>query len=140
MLNAPGTIDADYRGEVQVLLVNLGTPDDPSPAAVKRYLAEFLSDPRVVELPPLLWQPALAMARVTVAVVAATNLARYMPLYDWFGVIRAGVAGWVPSGGVGKATGLAGSLMEASVSRISVSRSGVIWGSSLPLSPFVMMT
>ena len=44
---------------IGVLLVNLGTPDDPSPAAVKRYLAEFLSDPRVVELPRLLWQPIL---------------------------------------------------------------------------------
>jgi protoporphyrin/coproporphyrin ferrochelatase len=42
-----------------VLLVNLGTPDAPTPAAVRRYLAEFLSDRRVVELPPLLWQPIL---------------------------------------------------------------------------------
>ncbi len=42
-----------------VLLINLGTPDAPTPAAVKRYLAEFLSDRRVVELPPLLWQPIL---------------------------------------------------------------------------------
>lgn len=38
-----------------VLLVNLGTPDEPSTGAVRRYLAEFLSDPRVVELPRLLW-------------------------------------------------------------------------------------
>lgn len=38
-----------------VILVNLGTPDDPTPAAVKRYLAEFLGDPRVVEIPRLLW-------------------------------------------------------------------------------------
>ena len=41
------------RGKVGVLLVNLGTPDAPTPAAVKRYLAEFLSDRRVVELPAL---------------------------------------------------------------------------------------
>ncbi|OJY69900.1 MAG: ferrochelatase [Sphingobium sp. 66-54] len=46
-------------GRVAVLLVNLGTPDAPTPAAVKRYLREFLSDPRVVEIPPLLWQPIL---------------------------------------------------------------------------------
>jgi len=46
-------------GGVGVLLVNLGTPDDPSPAAVKRYLAEFLSDTRVVEIPPIVWQPIL---------------------------------------------------------------------------------
>lgn len=38
-----------------ILLVNLGTPDDPSPASVRRYLKEFLSDPRVVELPRFLW-------------------------------------------------------------------------------------
>jgi protoporphyrin/coproporphyrin ferrochelatase len=44
---------------VGVLLVNLGTPDAPKPEAVRRYLAEFLSDPRVVELPKLLWQPLL---------------------------------------------------------------------------------
>jgi ferrochelatase len=40
---------------VGVLLVNLGTPDEPTPAAVRRYLAEFLWDPRVVEIPRLPW-------------------------------------------------------------------------------------
>jgi protoporphyrin/coproporphyrin ferrochelatase len=44
---------------IGVLLINLGTPDAPETGAVKRYLAEFLSDRRVVELPPLLWQPIL---------------------------------------------------------------------------------
>jgi ferrochelatase len=44
---------------IGVLLVNLGTPDAPTPGAVKRYLAEFLSDRRVVEIPPLVWQPIL---------------------------------------------------------------------------------
>ncbi len=38
-----------------VLLCNLGTPDAPTPAAVRRYLAEFLSDHRVVEIPRLVW-------------------------------------------------------------------------------------
>ncbi len=38
-----------------VLLVNLGTPDAPTPSAVRRYLQQFLSDPRVVEIPRLLW-------------------------------------------------------------------------------------
>ncbi|MBU2033906.1 MAG: ferrochelatase, partial [Alphaproteobacteria bacterium] len=46
-------------GGVGVLLVNLGTPEAPDPGSVKRYLAEFLSDRRVVEIPPLLWQPIL---------------------------------------------------------------------------------
>jgi ferrochelatase len=45
--------------DVGVLLVNLGTPDAASPRAVRRYLAEFLSDPRVVEIPQLVWQPLL---------------------------------------------------------------------------------
>ena len=44
---------------VGVLLVNLGTPEAPEPKAVRRYLAEFLSDRRVIEIPPLLWQPIL---------------------------------------------------------------------------------
>ena len=42
-----------------VLLVNLGTPDAPTAPAVRRYLAEFLSDPRVVGLPRWLWLPLL---------------------------------------------------------------------------------
>lgn len=46
-------------GRIGVLLINLGTPDAPTPAAVKRYLAEFLSDRRVVEIHPLVWQPIL---------------------------------------------------------------------------------
>jgi ferrochelatase len=46
-------------GRVGVLLVNLGTPEAAEPGAVKRYLAEFLSDPRVVEIPRLVWQPIL---------------------------------------------------------------------------------
>jgi ferrochelatase len=42
-----------------VLLVNLGTPQAPTPGAVRTYLAEFLSDPRVIELPRWLWLPIL---------------------------------------------------------------------------------
>ena len=42
-----------------VLLINLGTPQAPTAAAVRRYLREFLSDPRVVELPRWLWWPIL---------------------------------------------------------------------------------
>ncbi|MFA6219698.1 MAG: ferrochelatase [Erythrobacter sp.] len=46
-------------GGVGVLLVNLGTPDAPDAASVRRYLGEFLSDKRVVEIPSLVWQPIL---------------------------------------------------------------------------------
>ena len=42
-----------------ILLVSLGTPEAPTAPAVRRYLAEFLSDPRVVELPRMVWWPLL---------------------------------------------------------------------------------
>ena len=45
--------------KVGVLLINLGPPDAPDAGSVRRYLGEFLSDRRVVELPPILWQPIL---------------------------------------------------------------------------------
>lgn len=45
--------------KVGLLLINLGTPDAPHATAVRRYLAEFLSDPRVVEIPPIAWKPIL---------------------------------------------------------------------------------
>ncbi|MCD6059910.1 MAG: ferrochelatase-2, chloroplastic-like [Moraxellaceae bacterium] len=43
------------RPRLGVVLVNLGTPDSPTPAAVRRYLRQFLSDPRVIEVPRFLW-------------------------------------------------------------------------------------
>ncbi|MEP5937967.1 MAG: ferrochelatase [Erythrobacter sp.] len=46
-------------GNVGVLVVNLGTPESADPKDVKRYLAEFLSDRRVIEIPPIAWQPIL---------------------------------------------------------------------------------
>jgi ferrochelatase len=49
----------DRAPKVGVLLVNLGTPDAPTTPAVRRYLAEFLADPRVVEIPTLAWRPLL---------------------------------------------------------------------------------
>jgi ferrochelatase len=45
--------------KVGVLLINLGTPDAPEERAVRRYLAEFLSDPRVIEIHPIAWKPIL---------------------------------------------------------------------------------
>ena len=51
---------SDGSGEpLGVLVVNLGTPDEPTPAAVRRYLRQFLSDPRVVETPRWLWRLVL---------------------------------------------------------------------------------
>src|SRR4051795_10354883 len=45
--------------KVGVLLINLGTPNSPEPGSVRLYLKEFLSDPRVIEIPQLVWQPIL---------------------------------------------------------------------------------
>lgn len=56
MAPSPGTPGS--AGPI-LLLVNLGTPDAPTPGAVRRYLAEFLGDRRVVSIPPLLWKPLL---------------------------------------------------------------------------------
>ena len=47
------------RDRTAVLLVNLGTPDEPTAPALRRYLREFLNDPRVVEIPRLVWWPIL---------------------------------------------------------------------------------
>jgi ferrochelatase len=49
----------DNAGRTGVLLANLGTPESPTSSSVRRYLAEFLKDPRVVELPAWLWWPIL---------------------------------------------------------------------------------
>ena len=45
--------------KIGVLLINLGTPDAPEARAVRRYLAEFLSDRRVIEINPIAWKPIL---------------------------------------------------------------------------------
>lgn len=59
MTARPADHPAVASPRIGVLLVNLGTPDAPDAPAVKRYLGEFLSDRRVVEIPPLVWQPIL---------------------------------------------------------------------------------
>ncbi len=59
----PSPLPADHPtlapSKIGVLLVNLGTPDEPTPGAVRRYLGEFLSDERIVDLPRALWLPIL---------------------------------------------------------------------------------
>jgi ferrochelatase len=55
----PSTHPAIPPRKIGVLLVNLGTPDAPEVPAVRRYLAEFLSDPRVIEIPRAIWKPIL---------------------------------------------------------------------------------
>ena len=58
-MTPPADHPAIPQPRIGVLLINLGTPDAPEPRAVKRYLGEFLSDRRVVELPAIAWQPIL---------------------------------------------------------------------------------
>jgi len=52
-------VDTAKAARTAILVCNLGTPSAPTPAAVRRYLAEFLSDPRVIEIPKLVWWPIL---------------------------------------------------------------------------------
>ena len=63
MSRAPTILPEDHppvqTGKLGVLLVNLGTPAAPTSAAVRHYLREYLSDPRVVEIPKLVWWPIL---------------------------------------------------------------------------------
>jgi ferrochelatase len=69
----------DQAARTAVLLVNLGTPDAPTPAAVRRYLAEFLADPRVVEIPRVLWWPLLH--GVILRVRPARSAAKYASIW-----------------------------------------------------------
>ena len=68
--NAPATA---------VLFCNLGTPDAPTPAAVRRFLGEFLSDPRVVEIPRLLW--LLILHGIILRVRPAKSAAKYATIW-----------------------------------------------------------
>ena len=56
---APDGHPAISQGRTGLLLVNLGTPDGTDYWSMRRYLSEFLSDRRIIELNPLLWQPIL---------------------------------------------------------------------------------
>lgn len=53
------TIPHGQPARTAIVYCNLGTPDEPSAPALRRYLAEFLGDPRVVEIPRLVWWPIL---------------------------------------------------------------------------------
>ncbi|MGN6057259.1 MAG: ferrochelatase [Sphingomicrobium sp.] len=58
-MNRPADHPTTPQPKIGVLLINLGTPDAPHARAVRRYLAEFLSDPRVIEIPAIAWKPIL---------------------------------------------------------------------------------
>lgn len=63
-----------------VLLINLGTPDEPTPQAVRRYLAEFLSDPRVVEIPRAIWW--LILHGIILRTRPAKSAAKYAAIWQ----------------------------------------------------------
>ena len=58
-MNSPADHPPILSPKIGVLLLNLGTPETPEVGAVRTYLREFLSDPRVIEIPSLVWQPIL---------------------------------------------------------------------------------
>jgi ferrochelatase len=62
-----------------VLLVNLGTPDEPTPGALRRYLRQFLSDTRVVEIPRLIWW--LILNLIILRVRPAKSAAKYKTIW-----------------------------------------------------------
>jgi len=62
-----------------ILYCNLGTPDAPTAAAVRRFLAEFLSDPRVVEIPRLLWM--LILHGIVLRLRPAKSAAKYAQVW-----------------------------------------------------------
>lgn len=92
-------------GLTAILLCNLGTPDAPTPSAVRRYLAEFLSDHRVVEIPRLLWLPILH--GIILRVRPAKSAAKYAsiwtpegsPLKIWTERQAAGLQQWLQDAG-----------------------------------------
>jgi protoporphyrin/coproporphyrin ferrochelatase len=65
--------------QTAVLLCNLGTPEAPTPAALRRYLAEFLSDHRVVEIPRLLWW--LILHGIILRIRPAKSAAKYAAVW-----------------------------------------------------------
>jgi chromate transport protein ChrA len=68
-MNFPDPLSPQYKAGV--LLINTGSPDTPDAASVRRYLAEFLSDERVIELPKWKWWPILHGLKLLALIVVA---------------------------------------------------------------------
>ncbi|GIU32330.1 ferrochelatase 2 [Shewanella colwelliana] len=68
------------RARTTVLLMNLGTPSEPTTSAVRRYLAEFLADPRVVEIPKLIW--LMILHGIILRVRPAKSAALYQQIWS----------------------------------------------------------
>ena len=93
------TIQAHQQSaKAGVLLINLGTPDAPTPSAIRTYLREFLSDDRVVDLHPFLWWPILN------GIILRTRPRKLAPRYAGIWTARGGP---LLSIGLDQASGLA---------------------------------
>ncbi len=77
--SASSAFDHATPARTAVLLVQLGTPDAPETSAVRRYLREFLSDPRVVEIPRLVW--ALILNGIILNVRPARSAEKYATIW-----------------------------------------------------------
>lgn len=75
----PATPVHSRAPRIGILLVNLGTPDAPTTSAVRKYLAEFLSDRRVVEIPALVWK--LILHGVILRVRPAKSAKKYASIW-----------------------------------------------------------
>ena len=102
------TEPAYTHGQAQrtaILLCNLGTPDAPTASALRRYLGQFLADPRVVEIPRLLWLPLLhgVILRTRPAKSAAKYASVWMkegsPLAYWTDRQAKLLRGWLGEAG-----------------------------------------
>jgi ferrochelatase len=62
-----------------ILLMNLGTPDEPTPKAVRSYLRQFLTDPRVIEIPRLPWR--LLLESIILPLRAKRSAAKYQSIW-----------------------------------------------------------
>ena len=71
--------------KIGVLLTNLGTPDAPTKAALKTYLKEFLSDPRVIEPPPPRWLWLLILNGIILNTRPKKSAKKYQSVWNLYG-------------------------------------------------------
>src|SRR5262249_55335106 len=79
-VDSPAPLDTSMRSPPGVLLVQLGTPDAPTVPALRRYLRQFLGDPRVIEAPRLLWWLILNLRILPTR--PAQSAAKYQRIWD----------------------------------------------------------
>jgi ferrochelatase len=75
----PSSLPHGQAARTAILFCNLGSPDAPTPAALRRYLAEFLNDPRVVEIPQPIWW--LILHGIILRLRPAKSAAKYASIW-----------------------------------------------------------